>query len=212
MTAWLHTQLPDADEVRVEGLDRVNFGHSAEMMVLTVVARHGDRNVVKTWCCVCGPDRLRCWNPTTSRASSTILRGLEDTAVRVPRALWLEETGEVLGRPFFVMERVGGDVYEMESPDAADQTVVRMCESLAEQLAAIHSVDLKRPGWTRSMTVTTTSTANSTAGPSEMHRVKRGSLPALERLLQALRDSKPAAVPAGHPCAWRRQTGQLRVH
>ena len=46
----------------------------------------------------------------------TILRALEPTAVRVPRALWLEDTGDVLGRPFFVMERVGGDVYEMESP------------------------------------------------------------------------------------------------
>ena len=35
LTAWLRTQLPDADDVHVEGLDRVSFGHSAEMMVLT---------------------------------------------------------------------------------------------------------------------------------------------------------------------------------
>ena len=44
MTAWLRTQLPDADDVRIEGLDRVNFGHSAEMMMLTVVTRHGDQD------------------------------------------------------------------------------------------------------------------------------------------------------------------------
>ena len=37
LTGWLRTQLPDADDVRIEGLDRVNFGHSAEMMMLTVV-------------------------------------------------------------------------------------------------------------------------------------------------------------------------------
>lgn len=27
LTTWLRTQLPDPDEVRVEGLDRVDFGH-----------------------------------------------------------------------------------------------------------------------------------------------------------------------------------------
>ena len=46
-----------------------------------------------------------------------ILRALETTPVRAPRALWLEDTGDVLGRPFFVMERVAGDVYEMQAPD-----------------------------------------------------------------------------------------------
>jgi len=42
LTEWLRSKLPDTDEVRVEGLDRVTFGHSAEMMVLTVVARRDD--------------------------------------------------------------------------------------------------------------------------------------------------------------------------
>ena len=42
LTEWLRTKLPDTDEVRVGGLDRVTFGHSAEMMVLTVVARRDD--------------------------------------------------------------------------------------------------------------------------------------------------------------------------
>ncbi|GAB4973427.1 hypothetical protein MAHJHV57_50430 [Mycobacterium avium subsp. hominissuis] len=38
----------------------------------------------------------------------------------------------MLGRPFFVMERVAGEVYEMQPPaDASDDTVARMCESLA---------------------------------------------------------------------------------
>ena len=41
LTGWLGNQLPDADEVRVEGIDRVDFGHSAEMMVFTVVVTIG---------------------------------------------------------------------------------------------------------------------------------------------------------------------------
>ena len=41
LTGWLRTQMPDADGLRVEGLDRVEFGHSAEMMVLTIVSGQG---------------------------------------------------------------------------------------------------------------------------------------------------------------------------
>ena len=43
LTGWLCTQLPAADGLRVEGLDRVEFGHSAEMMVLTIVSGRGSR-------------------------------------------------------------------------------------------------------------------------------------------------------------------------
>ena len=41
LTAWLRSQVPEADDVRIEGLDRVEFGHSAEMLVLTIVKRVG---------------------------------------------------------------------------------------------------------------------------------------------------------------------------
>ena len=36
---WFAAQLPDADDVRVEGLDRVEVGHSAETLLVTVVDR-----------------------------------------------------------------------------------------------------------------------------------------------------------------------------
>src|SRR5258708_31248438 len=140
LTAWRRTQL--GDDVRVEGLDRVDFGHSAEMMVLTVVTPDTGQDVVLRL----RPKPPALLEPYDLARQFTILRALENTAVRVPRALWLEDTGEILGRPFFVMQRVGGDVYEMEAPSAADETVVRMCQSLVEQLAAIHSVDLQQTG------------------------------------------------------------------
>ena len=114
----------------------------------------------------------------------------------MPRALWLEDSGDVLGRPFFIMERVGGIVYEMESPaDAADDTVVRMCESLAEQLAAIHSVDLASTGLDAIDDGSEHLDRELNHWANEMNRVKRDSLPALERLLAALRASKPAPFP-----------------
>jgi aminoglycoside phosphotransferase (APT) family kinase protein len=192
LTTWLGTQLPDAQDVRVEGLDRVNFGHSAEMMVLTVVTPADRQDVVLRL----RPKPPALLEPYDLARQFTILRALQNTAVRVPRALWLEDTGDVLGRPFFVMERVAGDVYEMEAPtDVADETVVRMCRSLAEQIAAIHAVDLQGTGLDALDDGSDHLDRELNHWADEMHRVKRDSLPALERLLQALRDSKPEPCP-----------------
>lgn len=192
LAAWLRAQLPDADDVHVEGLDWVNFGHSAEMMVLTVVAGGTRRDVVLRL----RPKPPALLEPYDLTRQFTILRALQDSAVRVPPALWLEGTGDVLGRPFFVMERVGGDVYEMEAPsDAPGPMVVRMCQSLAEQLAAIHSVDLARTGLGALDDGRNHLERELNHWASEMDRVKRDSLPALERLLQALRDGQPEQCP-----------------
>jgi aminoglycoside phosphotransferase (APT) family kinase protein len=192
LTGWLRTQLPDADDVHVEGLDRVNFGHSAEMMVLTIVTRNGSQDVVLRL----RPKPPALLEPYDLARQFKILRALQDSAVRVPRALWLEDSGDVLGRPFFLMERVGGDVYEMEAPaDAAGATVVRMCQSLAEQLAAIHSVDLKQSGLDVLDDGSNHLHRELDHWATEMDRVKRDSLPALERLLEALCDSTPQPCP-----------------
>jgi aminoglycoside phosphotransferase (APT) family kinase protein len=200
LTGWLRRQLPDAADVRVEGLDRVTFGHSAEMMVLTVVTRRGDarngqadrQDVVLRL----RPKPPALLEPYDLARQFTILRALQDTSVRVPRVLWFEDSGAVLGRPFFVMERVGGDVYEMQAPtDVLDDTVVRMCQSLAEQLAAIHSVDLRQTGLDALDDGGDHLNRELNHWADEMNRVKRDALPALERLVEALRAGKPAPCP-----------------
>ena len=86
LTAWLRTQLPDADDVRVEGLDRVNFGHSAEMMVLTVVARRGGQDTRRDVVLRLRPKPPALLEPYDLARQFDILRALErTTAVRVPR-------------------------------------------------------------------------------------------------------------------------------
>lgn len=196
LTGWLRTQLPDADDVRVEGLDRVNFGHSAEMMMLTVVARRGGQDTRQDVVLRLRPKPPALLEPYDLARQFTILCALQDTAVRVPRALWLEDSGEVLGRPFFVMQRAIGDVYEMEAPaGVTDQTVARMCQSLVEQIAAIHSVDLKQTGLDALDDGGDHLDRELGHWAGEMNRVKRAPLPAVQRLHQALRESKPEPCP-----------------
>ncbi|MDY6995076.1 MAG: phosphotransferase family protein [Actinomycetota bacterium] len=197
LAGWLRSRIGgDAGQVELEGLDRVTFGHSAEMMALTVVSTHpgGERRreiVVRM-----RPAPPALLEPYDLARQFTILEALQNTAVRVPPVLWFEDTGDVLGRPFFVMERVGGTVYEMEAPtEAADQTVARMCQSLAEQLAVIHTVDLEATGLHALDDGAGHLQRELDRWAGEMRRVAKGPLPALERLLAELRATMPAPCP-----------------
>jgi aminoglycoside phosphotransferase (APT) family kinase protein len=191
LVEWLQTQLPNVDAVRIEGLERVDFGHSAEMMVLTVVTARGEHEERRDVVLRLRPPPPALLEPYDLTRQFDILRALEHTPVRVPRALWLEDSGDVLGREFLVMERVAGDVYEMETPDRSEPGIRRMCESMAEQLGEIHAVELGSVDLSFLGDGHDHLDRELDHWASEMHRVQRGPLPALERLLQALRESKP---------------------
>jgi len=189
LTSWLRTQLPG--DVHVEGLDRVDFGHSAEMLTFTIVAAERTDVVLRL-----RPRPPALLEPYDLPRQFKILSALRDSAVRSPNVLWLEESGDVLGRPFLVMERVPGDVYEMQAPEGVtDAGIRRMCQGMAEQLAAVHTVDLGASGldWLGDGLDHLDREIAHWAG--EMHRVQQAPLPALERLLSELRASKPEQYP-----------------
>jgi aminoglycoside phosphotransferase (APT) family kinase protein len=85
----------------------------------------------------------------------------ETTDVRVPRVYWYEDDPAVFGHPFFVMERIHGDVpvsmplYTREGflADASPEQRRRAWSAAIGQLAAIHSVPIQtvtfldRPEW-----------------------------------------------------------------
>ena len=160
------------------------------MLAFTIVTGDASRDVVLRL----RPRPPALLEPYDLERQFEILRALERTPVRAPRALWLENTGDVLGRPFFVMERLPGDVYEMDAPDGPDVTperVRQMCLGMAEQLAAVHRVDLVATGVDELDDGHDHLDRELDHWEREMHRVQRGALPALERLLKGLKDTKP---------------------
>jgi aminoglycoside phosphotransferase (APT) family kinase protein len=143
LAEWFASQLPDARDVAVEGLDRVEVGHSAETLLMTLVVDGERRDVVVR----IRPQPPGLLEPYDLQRQFTILRALEGTAVRSPAVLWYEPTGEVLGRDFYVMERLAGRVIERGVPDDLrddPDLVRRMCLSMIDQLAAIHTADVDR--------------------------------------------------------------------
>jgi aminoglycoside phosphotransferase (APT) family kinase protein len=199
LTSWFAAQLGDAADVEVEALNRVEVGHSAETLLLTVGwrdAQGGHREDVAIRIRPPAPGLLE---PYDLKRQFDVLRALEATPVRSPRPLWFEGTVDVIGREFYVMERLAGTVYERGVPDDVARDSVRrrrMCESMVEQLAAIHLVDLRATGLDAFADGHGYLDRELGHWTAEMRRVQRGPLPALERLAAALRDQQPAQHPA----------------
>ena len=75
-----------------------------------------------------------------------LLRALERTPVRVPKMLAACDDTGVIGAPFYVMERVAGEVFADSIPDPLDKPEqrARIAEELIDALVELHAVD-----WTR---------------------------------------------------------------
>lgn len=195
---WFERQLggPDHDarDVRIEGLDRAELGHSAETILLTLVwsarGQQRRRDVVIRM----RPPAPGLLEPYDLERQFRILRALEPTPVRSPAVYWYEGTGEVLGREFYVMERLDGTVYERGVPpelDDAPDRIARMSRGVVEQIAAIHRVDLEQAGLGFLGDGHDFLDRQLEHWGGEMRRVQRGPLPALERLLAELRAQQP---------------------
>jgi aminoglycoside phosphotransferase (APT) family kinase protein len=83
-----------------------------------------------------------------------VMQCLAGSAVPVPRVLWFEEDARHLGSPFYVMERIEGEVPSEVPPyhtfglcvEASPERRARMWWSGVETLAAIHALDWQRRG------------------------------------------------------------------
>jgi aminoglycoside phosphotransferase (APT) family kinase protein len=129
--------LGSGDEVDVEPLGE---GHSN----VTYLVRRGDAEVV-----VRRPPRP----PLPPSAhdvlrEARVLRAVEPTPVRAPRVLAACEDESVIGAPFYVMERVEGDVITNAVPERLDtpERRRRIGEELVDALVETHAVDWRAAG------------------------------------------------------------------
>jgi len=198
LSGWFAGQLAGAEKVRIDNIDQVTFGHSAEMMLLTLGwqadGEDQHRDVVLRAC----PELPWLLEPYDLRLQFDILRALAGTPVRAPRALWIEETGTVLGRPFYVMERLPGTVYEQRIPKELKQApdrVRRMAERVIEQVAAIHLTDLHATGLDRLGDGRDYLDRELDRWDGQVSRWQSEPIPGLARLSAELRARQPAMSP-----------------
>lgn len=77
-----------------------------------------------------------------------LLQAVEPTPIRTPRVLATCDDPSVIGAPFYVMEKVTGDVITSTLPAALDTPVQRrqIADELIEALVEVHAVDWRACG------------------------------------------------------------------
>jgi aminoglycoside phosphotransferase (APT) family kinase protein len=77
-----------------------------------------------------------------------LLRSVESADVRTPRVVLTCDDPGVIGAPFYVMDRVEGDVITTEIPEPLDEPGqrARIAEELIDSLVEIHAVDWEACG------------------------------------------------------------------
>ncbi len=145
LAAWLERQLPSPD--RRLRCSPISGGQSNP----TYFVDWGDRRMVL---------RRKPTGPILPGAHAIereyrVLKALAGSAVPVPQVLRLEEDPEVLGAPFYLMERIEGRVFsDCALPGLAPEERHEIYLSMAETLARLHAVrpeaiglaDYGRPG------------------------------------------------------------------
>jgi aminoglycoside phosphotransferase (APT) family kinase protein len=136
---------PLAEFLRAHGLDAgdtlsaefIGEGHSNVTFILStgVVVRRPPRGPLPP----SAHDVLR---------EARLLQALERTPVRVPKVLAVCDDETVIGAPFYVMERVLGEVITESIPPALDRPGerTRIADQLIDALVELHSVDWRAAG------------------------------------------------------------------
>jgi aminoglycoside phosphotransferase (APT) family kinase protein len=138
LAAYLARELGDHGAVAV---DQFPGGHSN----LTYRVRHGDREYVLRR----PPFGSKVKSAHDMGREVAVLSKLAPVYPRAPRVLAFESTGDVLGAPFYLMERRHGIILRRQLPAelAGDRPRLgALCELLVDALVELHAVDYAAAG------------------------------------------------------------------
>jgi aminoglycoside phosphotransferase (APT) family kinase protein len=148
LTAYFGRVLPDAHDVAVENLSAPGMGFSNETLLADLsYARGGERRdeplVIRV------RPHAQVFPEYDLRRQYDVMQRLAPTDVPVPRMRWFEESADVLGASFYVMDRIEGVV----PPDHPTYHVAGCCTEMTpasraalwwdglDKLAKIHALD-----------------------------------------------------------------------
>jgi aminoglycoside phosphotransferase (APT) family kinase protein len=192
---FVEAQLPDARELRIEGLRRTSAGFSRENWVFDASWIDANGRAIAEPL-IMRRDPVGSVLDTDRRQEFDVLRALEPTAVRAPRVRWLDADGSALGRPSVVMLREEGlcDWFVLSGDRSLDDRV-EIAHRFIDLLASIHTVDWRGIGLGASL-----DDPGSAAGlaavdhwESELRRHQVEPHPELEVVLSWLRANAPTA-------------------
>jgi aminoglycoside phosphotransferase (APT) family kinase protein len=155
LEAWLGRQLPDSGRASVENLrGPKDTGFSSDTLMFELHSQEDGKDTLHEMVARLAPAGDFGIFPEYDVALQfNMMRSLGDTAVPVPRMFWLEEDPGPLGTPFYVMEKLDGQVPSDSPPYHAEGWIhdlpeagrKQMWESGLDAMAAVHQLDWQKP-------------------------------------------------------------------
>lgn len=133
-------EMSQAEDIRIEDLRRVSEGYSRENWVFEGSWKEGDETVHLPL--ILRRDPVGSLLETERRTEFNVLHPLGSSTLPVPRALWLDEDGRLLGRPSIVMVREQGTVdwFVLNGTRPLEERL-GLARRLVSLLGRIHKVD-----------------------------------------------------------------------
>ena len=217
MSKWLSTVLPGGatPEVTVEsGVD--SNGMSSETIILTARWQQDGQPITQKFVARVAPtaEDIQVFPTYRLDHQFEVIRAVgELTDVPVPRVRWLEDTGDVLGTPFFLMDYIDGVVPPDVMPytfgnnwfaDAPAERQRELQDATVGVLATLHSI----PNAEKTFAFLSEVQQGDTALRAQFNWLRSwydfavpdiGRSPLLERAFQWLEDNWPDEAAAGEP-------------
>ena len=156
LTGWFATTLSDAQDLRLSELTGPGAtGFSSDTLMFELAWKQGGKEHREDLVARIEPSGLRVFPEYDLDQQFRVLRILgENTDVPVPRVLWQEKSADVLGHPFFIMQKVEGRVppdtppYHMEGwvAEIRPEERAELWWSGLEALMRIHRLDYQALG------------------------------------------------------------------
>ncbi len=145
LETYLRAALQQKENLKVEELQRINQGNSNRMVGFTLSWRENGSTRTRKYILRMPPEKS-IMEPYQPASEYHLLKALKRTAVPVPGVLLLEEDESVLGKPFLIMEKMGGDTLSIAYHAMLPEKKKKLSWEYARTLAEIHSTDWRKLG------------------------------------------------------------------
>ena len=151
IAGYLESKIPSARNLALSDFVHSAGGWSHEIYVFYATWNEDGRAMRQGFCLRKDPGISLLRELSNLREQFRVIKALEPTPAPTPKAYWYEEDPSLLGGPFFVMEKVEGEVPNPWSragkqfyADAAKRG--KLPRSFVEALASLHNLDWRTHG------------------------------------------------------------------
>jgi len=152
LTAWLRERMPEATGLAISEPEKPGMGLSSETYLFDAKWKEAGERKSRGMVLRSAPADFKVFPEYDLGHQFRIMQALGETNVPVAKMLWLEEDPSVIGAPFFLMERLYGEVPQDFPPyhgsgmyfEATPRMRAKMWWGSLDAMADIHKLAWKR--------------------------------------------------------------------